>query len=78
MLIVVFTVAEGGPIKPTVAGGRRLDLFGCSKQKQFFLCMSLTEIAVKFSFSICVFRYCSPNQYRVPTKIVYFILQNIL
>ena len=72
-LIVVFTAAEGGLMKYAVAAVRRLDLCGCSKQRYFFLCMSLTEITVKSSFSICIFRYCSPNQYGVPTKIVHIL-----
>ena len=32
-LIDVFTAAEGGLMKPTVAAGRGLDLCGCSKQR---------------------------------------------
>ena len=72
-LIVLFTAADGGLMKYTVAAVRRRVLCGSSKQRYFFSCMSLTEITVKSSFSVCIFPYCSPNQYRVPTKIVHVL-----
>ena len=77
---IVFTVAEGELMKPTVAAGRSFDLCSCSNVFScvcFFLCMSLTEITVKSSFSICIFRYCSPNQYGVPKKKVHISNQSI-
>ena len=61
-LMLMFTAAYDGLMKPTVVASRRFKICGCSKQKQFLLGMTLIEITVKCSFSACISYYYFPSQ----------------